>query len=74
MGSIFRGPIATEYLNEVCTYYLLDGIETVTWLCYNNNIWPRKRLGRTFNVSIMRALHWHACHQLIHQVTGSKTF
>ena len=37
---------------------LLEGIETVTKLWYNNNIWPRKRLGRTCNLSIH--VYWGA--------------
>ena len=30
---------------------MLEGSETVTWLWCNNNKWPKKRLGRTFNLS-----------------------
>ena len=35
---------------------MLEGIETLTESWYNNNIWPRKEPGRTFNPSIIHTL------------------
>ena len=56
IGSSSRGTLHQTNVTRSYTLPsrdLLESIETVTLVWYNNYIWPRKRLGRSFNLSII---------------------
>ena len=52
-GTLYRN----EIIRPIPSKDLLEGIETLTELWYNNIMWPRKMPGRTSNLYIYTAVH-----------------